>query len=249
MFKGTFKKSSTFSTVIDVIKDFITDGNLKFHGSGIGMNSIDANHICLCIFNISKNLFSDFLCDELVRIGVNINSLSKILKCSFNKETLTIYLEDCESSQLQLQFGEKPTAIFEINLIALDIEEKDLSHLEYDNMVCIKFEKFASIIKDLQIIGETTVITCEHNKLVFSTEGDMGNLNIELQEEDIKEITINEKYSEMFSLKYLNSFIKGSGLNEYITIYFKKETPLMFDISLEMDDESYLRFFLAPKIQ
>ena len=249
MFKGTFKETTVFSTIIDVNKELITDGNLKLHGNGIGMNSIDANHICLCDFNLDKIMFDEFLCDELVNIGININSLSKVLKCSSCKESLTLELEDCDSSSLQLKFGKNQNTTFEINLIDLDIEEIDLSHLEYGNSICLKFDKFASIIKDLQIIGENVTISCKENKINFITEGDMGNLNIELEQSDIKDISINEEYSDMFSLKYLNSFTKAVHLSEYITIYFKNETPMSFDISLDPEEKSYLRYFLAPKIQ
>ncbi|KAH8622607.1 hypothetical protein IG631_22882 [Alternaria alternata] len=56
---------------------------------------------------------------------------------------------------------------------------------------------------------------------------------------------MNEPVSLTFSLKYLTNFCKASGLSDSVKLCLSSEVPLLVEYALQ--DQSYLRFYLAPK--
>ena len=55
-----------------------------------------------------------------------------------------------------------------------------------------------------------------------------------------------EPVSLTFSLKYLVNFCKASGLSDRVKLSLSSEVPLLVEYG--MQDNSYLRFYLAPKV-
>jgi len=49
-----------------------------------------------------------------------------------------------------------------------------------------------------------------------------------------------------FSLKYLVNFCKASGLSAQVKLCLSNEVPLL--VQYELSSNSYLRFYLAPKV-
>ena len=87
----------------------------------------------------------------------------------------------------------------------------------------------------------------------FSCQGDIGNgsvslrnhTNVEKPETDVS-IELTEPVALTFSLKYLVSFCKASGLSSSVKISLHNEVPLL--VEYELASNSYLRFYLAPKV-
>lgn len=60
------------------------------------------------------------------------------------------------------------------------------------------------------------------------------------------EIDLTEPVALTFSLKYLTNFCKASGLSETVKLCLSSEVPLLVEYGLSSN--SYLRFYLAPKV-
>lgn len=60
------------------------------------------------------------------------------------------------------------------------------------------------------------------------------------------EIDLTEPVALTFSLKYLTNFCKASGLSESVKLCLSSEVPLLVEYGLS--NNSYLRFYLAPKV-
>jgi hypothetical protein len=50
-----------------------------------------------------------------------------------------------------------------------------------------------------------------------------------------------------FSLKYLQNFCKASGLSDSVKLCLSSEVPLLVEYGVQ--NNSYLRFYLAPKVR
>ncbi len=59
-------------------------------------------------------------------------------------------------------------------------------------------------------------------------------------------IDLSEPVSLNFSLKYLVNFCKASSLSTSVKLSLSNEVPLLVEYSLA--NNSYLRFYLAPKV-
>jgi len=248
MFKATFKDNKQFTNVVNVIKDLINDTTLYITGNGIHMSTMDANHICLCKFNLDRDLFSEFICDEKAEIGLNINIISKILNCSSNINSLSLELENEDSDKMTFYFTGDYQMSFNINLINLENSTHNIDDSNYNNYIKLESKKFNSIIKDLQIIGDIVELICENNNIIFKTSGDSGDLEIKLIEDDIIDIQNNESYSDSFSLVYLNTFTKALTVSNFVTLKLLNNSPMIVEFYINETEISYLKFYLAPKI-
>jgi len=101
----------------------------------------------------------------------------------------------------------------------------------------------------------TATVTIEASKdgVKFACTGDIGNgsvtlrshQNVEKPKENI-EIELSEPVSLTFSLKYLVNFCKASALSDQVKICLSNEVPLLVEYGVQ--GNSYLRFYLAPKV-
>lgn len=88
----------------------------------------------------------------------------------------------------------------------------------------------------------------------FSCSGDIGNgavtlrshTNVEKPDLNV-EIALSEPVALTFSLKYLVNFCKASGLSNTVKLCLSNEVPLLVEYGLASN--SYLRFYLAPKVR
>jgi hypothetical protein len=88
----------------------------------------------------------------------------------------------------------------------------------------------------------------------FKCTGDIGSGSIQLRShtdvekpENNVEIDLTEPVSLTFSLKYLVNFCKASGMSDQVKLCLSNEVPLLVEYGLQSN--SYLRFYLAPKVR
>jgi proliferating cell nuclear antigen len=100
---------------------------------------------------------------------------------------------------------------------------------------------------------ETVSIECTKDGVKFTCSGDIGNGSITLRQhtnvdkpQQNVEINLSEPVALTFSLKYLVNFCKASGLSDSVKLCLSNEVPLL--VEYEINNNSYLRFYLAPKI-
>ena len=101
---------------------------------------------------------------------------------------------------------------------------------------------------------QTVGIEATKEGVRFSCQGDIGNgavtlrshTNVEKPEKNVT-ITLSEPVSLTFSLKYLVNFCKAAGLSDSVKLCLSQEVPLLVEYTL--GGNSYLRFYLAPKVR
>lgn len=80
----------------------------------------------------------------------------------------------------------------------------------------------------------------------MSIEGDMGQGEIELIENNSTQVQADAPVKLSFSLRYLNMFTKAASLSNEVTLCLLPDTPLV--ISYDLKNHGSLKFYLAPKI-
>lgn len=113
--------------------------------------------------------------------------------------------------------------------------------------------EFQKVCRDLNVLGETCVISVNKEGVKFSVSGDLGKGNITRKHSTTADndkahtvIDMEEPVSLTFSLRYLNFFTKATPLAEMVTISMSKGTPLM--VEYPIGELGSVRFYLAPKI-
>jgi proliferating cell nuclear antigen len=243
------------SQVVDAIKDLVQDCNFDCNDSGIALQAMDNSHVALVSMMLKAESFSPFRCDRNIALGVNLTSLTKVLRAAQNEDILTLKAEDAPDVLNLIFESSESDRISEYDLKLMDIDQEHLGipDTEYAATVTMPSNEFKRIVTDLSAMSESVTIEATKDGIKFSSQGDIGNGSVTLRQQSNVEkpaesidIELTEPVSLTFSLKYLVNFCKASALSNTVKICLSNEVPLLVEYSLA--GSSYLRFYLAPKV-
>lgn len=255
MLEARLEQASLLKRVADAIKDLVQDCNFDCNDSGIALQAMDNSHVALVSMLIRAEGFSPYRCDRNIALGINLVSLTKVLKSAQNEDILTLKAEDSPDS-VSLTFESAETdrlSEYDIKLMDIDQEHLAIPETEYSAVVEMPSVEFQRICRDLKELSESVVIEATKEGIKFSCEGDIGNgsvtlrqhSNVDKPEQNIS-IDLSEPVALTFSLKYLVNFCKATNLSGQVKLCLSQEVPLLVEYGL--GSFGHLRYYLAPKI-
>lgn len=258
--------------MVDAIKDLVQDCNFDCNDSGIALQAMDNSHVALVSMLLQSSAFEPFRCDRNISLGINLGSLTKVLRAAGADDVLTIKAEDAPNV-VNIVFESKSAdriSEYDIKLMDIDQDHLGIPETEYSSIISMPAAEFQRICRDLSALSESGMslstsqkvyranillvsIECTKEGVQFSCQGDIGSGSVQLRSStDVEnpknnvEIEMNEPVSLTFSLKYLVNFCKASGLSDEVKLKLSAEVPLLVEYPLV--ENSYLRFYLAPKV-
>jgi len=255
MFEARIVQGSVFKKLIEALKDLVSDANIDCSEDELSIQAMDSSHVSLVAVSLGNAGFDHYRCDRPISLGFNSTNMSKILKCAGNDDVITLKAEDT-ADNLTLMF-ESPSqdriADFELKLMDIDAENLGIPETEYKCTIKMPSQEFQRIIRDLQVLGDTCVISCTKEGVRFSVSGDLGTGNVLLRansttdkEEDQIVIDMEEPVELTFALRYLNFFTKATSLGPSVILSMSPEVPVVVEYPIE--DTGYIKYYLAPKI-
>jgi proliferating cell nuclear antigen len=94
MFEARFSQAGVLKKVLEAIKDLVTDANFDCSSSGISVQAMDSSHVSLVALLLRADGFELYRCDRNISLGINLGSMSKILKCASNEDMVTMKADD-----------------------------------------------------------------------------------------------------------------------------------------------------------
>lgn len=216
---------------------------------------MEESHIALVSMKLGVDSFVSYRCDRAIPLGINVESLTKILKSANTSDTMTIRAED-DGDILGLVFesSDVPDRISEYNLKLMNIEQEHLSipDTEYSATITMSASEYQRIIRDLSSLAEILTISVTKDGVRFSVEGDIGTGAVNLkpstnlsENEQSVEIAVSEPATLGFNVKYLLHSCKAGSLSNRITIQMTNDIPALFSYKLP---SGHLNYFMAPTI-
>ncbi|XP_064607637.1 proliferating cell nuclear antigen-like [Liolophura sinensis] len=257
MFEAKLVQGNLLKKLIDAIKDLVDSGNWDASGSGLMLQAMDKSHVSLVSVQLNSDGFETFRCDRNLTMGININSMSKIMRCAGNDDFVTLKKAD-ESDTITFVFesqnGDK-VSDYEVKLMDIDAETLGIPDHEYNCVIKMPSGELQRICRDMSQLGDSVVITCTKEGAVrFSASGDIGSGNVKLaqtssadKEEDNVTVELNQACSLTFALQYLNHFAKATPLSPQVTLSLSEDMPLVCEYKI--GDLGHIRYYLAPKIE
>lgn len=255
MLEARLEQAAMLKKVVDAIRDLVQDCNFDCNDSGIALQAMDNSHVALVSMLLSASAFSPFRCDRNIALGINLNSLTKVLRAAQADDILTLKAEDApDVVNLVFESSESDRlSEYDIKLMDIDQEHLGIPETSYAATITMPSAEFQRICRDLMALSESVSIECTKEGIKFACNGDIGSgsvtlrthTNVEKPEKNI-EIALSEPVSLTFSLKYLVNFCKAGGLSDSVKLCLSNEVPLLVEYGLA--NASYLRFYLAPKI-
>lgn len=256
MFEARLVQGSLLKKVLEAIKDLLNEAKWDCNEHGMSLQAMDSSHVSLVSLLLRSDGFDTYRCDRNFSMGINLTSMSKILKCAANDDAITIKTNDNADTvtyMFESQSGDK-VSDYEMKLMDIDADHLGIPETDYSCIVKMPAAEFQRICRDLSQVGESVVICCTKEGVKFSASGDLGTGNIKLaqtanvdKEEEAVTIEMQEAVSLTFALRYLNFFTRATPLSPQVSLSMSAEVPLV--VEYKIGDMGHIRYYLAPKIE
>lgn len=235
-----FENGHLFCTIVNAVRELSGEANLDFTEKGIFMQAMDSAHVSLCSLTLPKELFKAYHCADNVSLGVNLKTLSMVLR-GVKGELKLSALGDKLHIEVQKMEG---NAQYELTLMDIDSESLGLPDTEYPAVCVLPSSTFAKVVRDLSDFSDTCRLHIKQ-KLTVSVSGDVGNVNWQSGEECTCSVSEDTPPLD-FAMRYLCMFTKAAGVSPKVVLSMAPNLPICLLFLIE--EQGHLKFYLAPKM-
>lgn len=230
---------------VDSIVNLIDEGNFEIDANGISLRAMDPSQIAMVCFSIPKTAFSKYKVAGPTRIGVNFDSMSKILSRSRGQEKLRMGVEE---NKLVLEFIGEGKRSFKLPLLELQEGVQKEPKIDFDSVVKIKAGQFKEILGDAALLSSHVVLEATGKGFFVEVHGDTGDLRVEREKTGEATIGIEVKKDSRatFPLQFLGDMVKACPDNEIVSLHMKTNSPIKVEYNI---GEAKLVYYLAPRIE
>ena len=136
------------------------DCNFDCNDAGIGLQAMDNSHVALVSMLLKSESFSPFRCDRTVALGINLTSLTKVLRAAQNEDILTLKAED-QPDVVNLVFESADSdrlSEYDIKLMDIDQEHLGIPETDYAAKITMPSAEFQRICRDLNALSESGTV-------------------------------------------------------------------------------------------
>ena len=169
------------------------------------LQAMDNSHVALVSVKLHSDGFALYRCDRPIPLGVNLGSLTKVLKCAKDDDKCTLKATD-DGDVLSLKYeahststlpyppadrlftfhfpGADRVAEYDMKLMDIDADTLGIPDTEYDARVTMLASEFTRIVRDLMSLGESVRIEVSKEGVRFASDGEAAQGNILLKQTD-----------------------------------------------------------------
>ncbi|KXN80819.1 Proliferating cell nuclear antigen [Leucoagaricus sp. SymC.cos] len=188
MLEAKLQEAAILKKLLDAIKELVTDANFECNEEGINLQAMDNSHVALVAVHLQSDGFQTYRCDRPMPLGVNLTSLTKVLKCAKDDDICTLKAAD-EADVLNLVYEAKNSdrvAEYDMKLMDIDSDQLGIPDTEYDARITMPSAEFTRIVRDLSLLGESVRIEVSKEGIRFTSEGEAANGNVLLKHSEGK---------------------------------------------------------------
>jgi len=230
-------QAGAFRTLIEGLKEILTEVDLEFDTAGIKITAMDETHTVLVHLKLNADRFEHYYCPAKHVLGVNMIYFFKLIKTMGNNDSLTLYLPAANTNKLgiKMENSEKnTTTTYYLKLFDTNVQELNVPNMNFTSIIHMPSTDFQKICRDMSVLGEKVEITSAGADLIFRSAGDFAeqetvitenNGTIKVQR-DPGAVT-NNIVQGVFLLKHLVLFTKCTNLCQNVQLYLKNDFPLV----------------------
>ena len=248
-------QSGAFRSLIEAVKEIVTEANLEFSSEGIKVVNVDETHTVLVYLKLFADRFESFYCPKKHVLGVNMIYFFKLIKTMGNNDSLTLYLPESNPNKLgiRMENSEKSTVTnYFLKLFDTDIEEIKIPSISFTSIIHMPSVDLQKHCRDMNALGEKldVEITSMGSDLIFRCNGDFAEQETVISENNstmrVQKTanSTNEIVQGIFQLKHLVVFTKCTSLCPSIELCLRNDYPLILKYTVANLGE--IRLVLAP---
>lgn len=226
--------ADTILKVFSALDDLCDSANIIFCEDGISISAMDSSHVCLVAVKFAKEYFEEYTISSTITVGIKVSNLVRVLKCVEGS-----VLFECSDDEFFVM-TEKDK--YTLKTIDIDSEEMDVPDMDVEVEITADSSVLQKYIKNIAFYGDTIEFKTVDNDVIMKTSGDIGTVELRVDQP----VTIHRTMSASFASRYLVIFLRAAKISKKIRVNLHSELPVMF--SYEFAENSFIKFFLAPKI-
>src|SRR5690349_20523059 len=116
-------QGTTLKKILEAVKELVQDTNFECSSDGIQLQAMDSAHVSLIHLSIKNSSFDEFKCKKSQTLGINMNTLSKVLKCCGTDDSITIKTSEDSKDIVQFIFEsakEERESKFDLKLVEIE---------------------------------------------------------------------------------------------------------------------------------
>ncbi len=229
-----------FSEIISIISEMVLEVRLKVNKEGLSILAIDPANVAMTSFKLPASAFSEIEVDSDEVLGISLDNLKAVLR---RIKTGSVLIITKQENELRLQIQDKIKKEFNLALIEIESEEKDIPNLNFVSKIEMDSKDFSESIEDCAVVADSCSFVSEPDKFIIQAKGHLNSFKSEFSDEvNIQAEQANSKYS----LEYLQKMIKATKITDKVVINFSTDYPLKLDFHTPFVE---LSFILAPRVE
>jgi len=245
-------KKDLFVSLFQVLKNCTSLVSVIFETDKLHIQGMDKSHVCLFDVNIQQKWFDEYVVEEKTNVSFDTNIFHLII--STKQESHDIIIHKIEEDYLNIDLVSKEhtkgefNKYFKISLTDYEYQLMNVPDVYYDAEFSISSKKIYEIVSQMMTFGTNINIKCSEEKIDLITNGITGEMLVNIPIEDLTEYSIveGEEIKLSYSLNYIHKMCLTNKISNEINFFISGEYPMKIQYAL--GDDSYIIFFIAPKI-
>ncbi len=246
MFEIKTDNAKYWRDCVDAIVNLVDEGAFNITKEGITLKAMDPSGISMVSFSIPSKAFAKFNVEKDVSVGLNLDSLGKVLSRTRDNEALV--MKEGEGKLLLEFIGKSSRRRYKLPIIDVRKGVDKEPNVSFDALVDVTGEPLKDIIKDANQISSYISFKASKEQFTISAKGDSGELE-ESHENDgsiIKKLETSAESSAVFNLEYLDKMVKACPVGSSIHVSLKTNEPLRVSYGI---GEAVITYFIAPYME
>jgi proliferating cell nuclear antigen PCNA len=243
VYKAKTKEAYNIKVLSELLANNLKTGCFSVTDTGVSLRMVDTHrpYKTLIDIDLSSENFSlyRFKAAERMDLGLNLNHFHKMLKSVKKKDSIELYIDDDDVTDLYLKtIPKENTRITTSSIKIQNIQNLDIDlPTGYGKPVIVSSSEFQKMAKDMLSIGTTIKVTARNFHIEFACNaGGVIKRSVQLGEiEDSDDESDQEPgpvYQQEFSIEQLTRITKIAGLSTTMQIFPTVGLPLLFRSSV-----------------
>jgi proliferating cell nuclear antigen len=232
IFKLKTTEAYTIKILSELLQNTIKTACIEVSSAGLSLRQMDSLRKILIDISIDSKMMSKYIFKSAsnMSLGLNLSHLYKMLKTVKKKDSIELFIDDEDTSQLQIVvYPKENNRITKSSILIQNIQSVNIPLPEgYSRPVNIPSGEYQKTMKDMNTISsivDVSVMNCSakfkcSSNQIFSREVTFGELD-ELDDPVV--------FEDKFDMEQFVRILKIAGLSKFIQVYGCPGLPLLIN--------------------
>mgnify|MGYP005859690441 FL=1 len=249
MFRAKISDAKLLRDIITAISTLVDEATFNISPENIKLRAMDPSRVAMIDFEWPKTVFNEYVCDQPMKMCVNISEMLKLLRRTGKDESVELSLDE-KTGRLNVGIKGKYERTFNMPTLEAAEEEVPTPKITFNVRVKATTEGLHQAIEDVQLVSDHVRIEVDNEKMTMRATGELMGAVVELKKgsDALLDLEAKEPSKATFSLSYLSEIVKtATATSDIATLEFSTDMPIRIDF--QQPKEGKLTFYLAPRIE